>query len=224
MARLARVVIPGLAHHVTQRGNGAQQVFFGAADYARYLELLTESCLATRVSCLAYCLMPNHVHLILVPAADDGLRRCLSVVHRAYAGVLNARFRRTGHFWQGRFGSVAMDERHLYEALRYVLLNPVRARLVDSAAAWPWSSARVYLDGASDGLTNPWRMLGLVGDIPAYLAERGDAVCLERLRVSEHTGRPATDLALLRRLEAASGRRLRPRRRGPKGRSYTGDR
>ncbi len=74
MTRLARVVIPGLAHHVTQRGNGRQQVFFCDADYARYRHLLTESCAATRVSCLAYCLMPNHVPLILVPAIADGLR------------------------------------------------------------------------------------------------------------------------------------------------------
>jgi putative transposase len=149
MSRLARVVIPGLAHHVTQRGNGRQQVFFSDADCARYLQLLTESCAGTRVSCLAYCLMPNHVHLILVPATEDGLRRCLCVVHRAYAGALNARRGRSGHFWQGRYGSVPMDESHLYEALRYVLLNPVRAQLALTSEAWRWSSARVYLAGGA---------------------------------------------------------------------------
>ena len=214
MTRLARVVIPGLAHHVTQRGNGRQQVFFCDADYARYLQLLTESCAATRVSCLAYCLMPNHVHLILVPATADGLRRCLCVVHRAYAGALNARQGRSGHFWQGRFGSVVMDELHLYEALRYVLLNPVRAQLTATAGAWRWSSARVYLSGARDGLTQPWRMLGLIGDMSAYLAARADAVRVERLRVSETTGRPAAEAEFLRRLELDTDRRLRPRRRG----------
>ena len=218
MTRLARVVIPGLAHHVTQRGNGRQQVFFRDADYARYLQLLTASCAATRVSCLAYCLMPNHVHLILVPDTDDGLRRCLSVVHRAYAGALHARLGRSGHFWQGRYGSVPMDELHLYEALRYVLLNPVRARLTVTADAWRWSSARVYLAGESDGLTTPWRLLGLIGDMPRYLAARPDAVRLERLRVAETIGRPAADDDFLQRLEADTGRRLRSRRRGPTAR------
>ena len=222
MSRLARLVIPGLAHHVTQRGNGRQQVFFSDADYARYLRLLTASCAATRVACLAYCLMPNHVHLILVPATEDGLRRCLCVVHRAYAGALNRRRATSGHFWQGRYGSVAMDEAHLYEALRYVLLNPVRARLVDTAAAWRWSSARAYLTGARDGLTNPWRLLGLIPDMSAYLAARSDAVRVERLRVAETIGRPAADADFLRRLEAATGRRLRPRPPGPIARVSAG--
>ncbi len=221
MARLARVVIPGLAHHVTQRGNGRQQVFFCDADYDWYLRLLTASCAASRVSCLAYCLMPNHVHLLLVPGTDDGLRRCLSVVHRAYAGALNARHGRSGHFWQGRYGSVPMDEPHLYEALRYVLLNPVRARLALTADGWRWSSARVYLAAERDGLTNPWRMLGLVGDMRAYLAERPDAVRVERLRVAETIGRPAAEADFLRRLEQDTGRRLRPRHSGPPARQRT---
>jgi putative transposase len=214
MSRLSRVVIPGLAHHVTQRGNGRQQVFFSEGDYARYLRLLTESCAATRVACLAYCFMPNHVHLILVPATEDGLRRCLCVVHRAYAGALNTRRAVSGHFWQGRYGSVVMDETHLYEALRYVLLNPVRARLVQTAAAWRWSSARVYLAGGTDGLTNPWRMLGLIPDMPTYLDATPDAVRVERLRVAETIGRPAVDAGFLTRLEEHTGRRLRPRRPG----------
>lgn len=221
MSRLARVVIPGLAHHVTQRGNGRQQVFFRDSDYAWYLQRLTESCAATRVSCLAYCLMPNHVHLLLVPAREDGLRRCLSVVHRAYAGALNVRREKSGHFWQGRYGSVAMDEPHLYEALRYVLLNPVRAQLAATAESWPWSSARVYLTGACDGLTQPWRMLGLIGDMRAYLGERPDAARVERLRVGETIGRPAAAVEFLRRLEQDTGRRLRPRRRGRAARTYS---
>jgi putative transposase len=214
MSRLARVVIPGLAHHVTQRGNGRQQVFFSDADYARYLRLLIESSAATRVSCLGYCLMPNHVHLILVPATDDGLRRCLAVVHRAYAGALNTRRGTSGHFWQGRYGSVVMDEAHLYEALRYVLLNPVRAGLVATANEWRWSSANVYLAGARDGLTNPWRMLGQIPDMSAYLAARSDAVRVERLRVAETIGRPAAEDDFLRLLERETGRRLRARARG----------
>lgn len=97
--------------------------------------------------------MPNHVHLILVPSDADGLRGALSGVHRRYAGILHARRKRTGHFWQGRFGAVVMDEAHLAAALRYVSLNPVRARLVKRARDWRWASTRAHLAGKDDGVT-----------------------------------------------------------------------
>jgi putative transposase len=108
MARLARFVFPGLPHHVTQRGNGRAQTFFGPADYALYRALLAQSCRSAAVEVWAWVLMPNHVHLILVPADGDGLRRALAPVHRRYAGHIHGRARRSGHFWQGRFGAVAM--------------------------------------------------------------------------------------------------------------------
>ena len=147
MARLARVVIPGHPHHVTQRGNGRARTFFGDADDALYRDLLAENCRMAGVEVWAWCLMPNHVHLIPVPSDPDGLRGALASVHRAYAGIIQARRRRSGHFWQGRFGAVAMDEEHLAAALRYVSLNPVRARLVERAQDWRWSSTRAHLRG-----------------------------------------------------------------------------
>ena len=153
MARLARVVVPGYPHHVTQRGNGRARTFFGDADYALYRDLLAENCRTAEVEVWAWCLMPNHVHLILVPSDPDGLRRALSRVHRTYAGIIQARRKRSGHFWQGRFGAVAMDEEHLAAALGYVSLNPVRARLVERAQDWRWSSTRAHLRGKEDGLT-----------------------------------------------------------------------
>src|ERR1700728_3040832 len=130
MARLARGVIPRHPHHVTPRGTGRARTFVGDADYALYRDLLGRHCQAADIEVWAWCLMPNHVHLILVPSDPDGLHRALAAVHRRYAGVIHARRRRTGHFWQGRFGAVGMDEEELTEALRYVSLNPVRARLV----------------------------------------------------------------------------------------------
>jgi putative transposase len=154
MARLARVVVPGLPYHVTQRGDGRQRVFFADADYAAYRDWLAEAAGEARVSVWAWCLMPNHVHLILAPQDEDGLRRALARVHRRYAGFIQSRRRRTGHFWQGRYGAVAMDEAHLAAAYRYVNLNPVRARLVERAEDWPWSSARALLGLADDGLTD----------------------------------------------------------------------
>ena len=127
MARLARVVVPHIPHHVTQRGNRRQQVFFGEADYAAYRALLAEGCREAGVSVWAYCLMPNHVHLILLPPEAGALRAALSEVHRGYTRLVNFREGWRGYLWQGRFASFPMDERHLLTCARYVELNPVRA-------------------------------------------------------------------------------------------------
>ena len=146
MARLSRVVIPGLPHHVTQRGNGRAPVFISDSDYEAYRDWLGEACRTAGVAIWSWVLMPNHVHLILVPKDADGLRRALAPLHRRYAGRVHARRKRTGHFWQGRFGCVVMDEAHLSAALRYVALNPVRARLVKRATDWRWSSVHAHSD------------------------------------------------------------------------------
>ena len=133
MARLARIVIPGLPHHVTQRGNRREKTFFEEADYQLYLDMLADSSARAQAEIWAYCLMPNHAHIILVPGDEDGLRRTFADLHRRYTGYVNARARTTGHLWQGRYGSVVMDETHLVNAARYVTLNPVRAHLVERA-------------------------------------------------------------------------------------------
>jgi len=219
MARLARVVAPGLPHHVTQRGNGRARTFFDDGDYRSYRDLLGESCRAAEVEIWSWCLMPNHVHLILVPSDEDGLRRALAPVHRRYAGIVHARRRRTGHFWQGRFGAVAMDEEHLAAALRYVALNPVRARLVERAQDWRWSSTRALLSGKDDGLT---AITPVQARFPRFsdLLELGpDQAAFERLRQAESIGRPLGDAVSLKRVEKATGRRLRPGKRGPKSKA-----
>jgi putative transposase len=217
MARLARVVIPGHPHHVTQRGNGGARTFFDDGDYALYRDLLAEHCRAFGVEVWAWCLMPNHVHLILVPSDADGLRAALARVHRTYAGVIQARRKRTGHFWQGRFGAVAMDEAHLAAALRYVALNPVRARLVQRAQDWRWSSTRAHLRGKSDGITalKPIRQrFPDFADLLDTADEDNDRIA--RLRAAESIGRPLGDDRFLSRIERLTRRRLKPARRGPK--------
>lgn len=216
MARLARVVVSGLPHHVTQRGNGRQQTFFTDADYALYRDLLGESLNAAGVACWAWVLMPNHVHLILVPSDEDGLRRALAPVHRRYAGIIHARRRRTGHFWQGRFGCAVMDEAHLAAALVYVMHNPVRARLVERAQDWRWSSARAYQRGISDPLTQTRPVLERFPDIGEMLKYKADADATSRIRAAETIGRPLGEPAFLRRIERKTGRDLVPGKRGPK--------
>lgn len=217
MARLARFVLPGTPHHVTQRGNGRQQTFFSSEDYAAYRALLATHCAAHGVAVWSWVLMPNHVHLILVPEHPDALRGALSKVHRAYAGRIHARERRTGHFWQGRFGCVAMDEPHLRAALRYVALNPVRAGLVERAEDWEWASTRALLDPArGDGITDTAPVLERVPDFAALIRSGEDAALSKALRKSESTGRPLGDSNFLDRVEAMLGRDARPAKRGPK--------
>ena len=130
MARLARVVAPGLPHHVTQRGNRRQQTFFGDEDYRAYKDLLAEHCREAEVAIWAYCWMPNHVHLILVPQSAEGLRQGLGEAHRRYTRRVNLREGWRGYLWQGRIASFPLDETHLLAAGRYVELNPLRAGLV----------------------------------------------------------------------------------------------
>jgi len=218
MSRLARVVIPGLPHHVTQRGNGRMRTFFDDADYTLYRDLLAASCRAADVEVWAWCLMPNHVHLILVPSDADGLRRALAPVHRRYAGVIHARRKRTGHFWQGRFGCVAMDEEHLAAALRYVSLNPVRARLVSRARDWRWSSVRAQSSGRDDGVTTLAPVRARYPDFANFLSEQADDAMIERLRRAESIGRPIGNRKFLDTVERKTRRVLRPAKPGPKPR------
>lgn len=217
MTRLARAVFPGLPHHITQRGNGRAQTFFCDADYALYRDLLGTHCAAAGVEIWSWVLMPNHVHLILVPSDPDGLRRALAPVHRRYAGHIHAGLGRSGHFWQGRFGCVAMDEEHLGAALRYVALNPVRAGLVERAADWPWSSVPVHLGRIpADGLTAVEPVRSRYPDFAAVLAAGEDEAASTRLRRAEQIGRPLGGRDFLDRLERESGRPLAAGRRGRK--------
>ncbi len=141
MPRLARVVAPGLPHHVTQRGNRRQRTFFCGEDYESYLQLMAQFCEAEKVEVWAYCLMPNHVHLIAVPDSAEGLRRAIGEAHRRYTRMVNFREGWRGHLWQGRFASFVLHEAYLLTAARYVELNPVRAGLVNAPRQYPHSEA-----------------------------------------------------------------------------------
>ena len=128
--------------------------------------------------------MPNHVHLIVVPADEDGLRRTFADAHRRYTGYINARQRWTGHLWQGRYGAVAMDETHLVHAARYVALNPVRAGLCARAGDWAWSSATAHLAGEDDELARVRPLLDRIGDFAAFLGSEEDRQATRALRMA----------------------------------------
>jgi putative transposase len=183
------MVLPGLPHHVTQRGNCRQRIFFRDDDPILYLSLLRHFCRKSGTSVWAWCLMPNHVHLILVPSHEDGLRAALAPAHTRYAIELNRRAGGCGHLWQGRFASVAMDEAHLHACLRYVELNPVRAGLVERPEGWRWSSARAHLGLAADDLTDLGPMQTRIDDWRAFLDAGLDAEDRDAIRAAERSGR-----------------------------------
>jgi putative transposase len=141
MARLARVIAVGIPHHVTQRGNARQVILASEAERLVYLDLLRESSSLHQLSLLGYCLMSNHVHLVVIPQQTEALAVTLKHTHGRYAAYWNVRHKSSGHVWQGRFYSCPLDAPHLWAALRYVELNPVRAGIVARPEAWAWSSA-----------------------------------------------------------------------------------
>ncbi len=190
MPRIARLVIPGLPHHVTQRGLNRQPTFFEDADCQLYLDLLSDAATRADVSIWSYCLMPNHVHLILVPAREQGLRLTLGETHRRYVSTVSRRMETDGKLWQGRFASVAMDEAHLHTAFRYVALNPVRAKLVAKASDWRWSSTRTLIAAENDGVTDVAPVLVRTGDFSTFLGQSFDEDhAFAALRRAERTGR-----------------------------------
>jgi len=219
MARIARVVAPGLPHHVTQRGNRRLPTFFSDEDYATYVELMAASCDLLGVTVWAYCLMPNHVHLIVVPESEDGLRRAIGDAHRRYSRSVNFREGWRGHLWQGRFASYPLDETHALVATRYVELNPVRAGLVERPELWRWSSAAAHVGHTDDGLCDAAAMADYVDNWIAFLDRWPNEDEVKLLRLHERTGRPLGSERFTIRLEHRLSRVLRPRKRGPKPKS-----
>jgi putative transposase len=214
MPRIARLVVPDIPHHVTQRGNRRQPTFSSDADYDLYLHLLTEACRAAGTGIWAWCLMPNHVHLVLVPTHEDGLRAALGEAHRRYTWAANQRRGWRGHLWQSRFSSFPMDEAHLLACVRYVELNPVRAGLVARPEQWRWSSARAHLGLAGDKATDLAPMRARVPDWRGLLDSGLEEDERERIRAGERSGRPLGDAAFRQRLAATLGCPAAPRPRG----------
>ena len=219
MARLARIVAPGLPHLVTQRGIRRQDVFSDKADYVLYPELLQAHCAKERVAILAYCLMPNRVHLIAVPNKAESLGRAIGEAHRRYTRHVNDKKDWHGHLWHGRFASFAMDESHLLMAARYIELNPVRAGLVRAPEKYAWSSIHAHLSGQDDDLVSVKPLLDLAPDWPAFLRQGIDENERLTLRRHERTGRPAGDNKFISRLEKRLRRVLKKQKPGPKSAS-----
>jgi putative transposase len=226
MARLPRVVVVDVPHHVTQRGNARQVIFAQDADRLTYLELLRQYSELCGLSLLGYCLMSNHVHLIAVPRSATAMARTLKHTHARYAAYWNARQFSSGHVWQGRFYSCPLDEAHLWEALRYAELNPVRAGMVSAPEQWSWSSAAAHC-----GLTTPhpmldmelWRRRWTSTQWKEYLNQGASDSTCGQLRRCTYNGRPLGSPDFVADLERSTLRLLAPRK-GGRPKKPSGDR
>lgn len=214
MGRIARIVVLGIPHHIIQRGNRNQKVFFTDKDRNLYLDILRFNAFKFNLKIWCYCLMDNHIHLIAVPERPDSLARAMAETHRKYTYMINIRNNWKGFLFQGRYGSFPMDEAYLYCCVRYVERNPVRAGLVKLAEQYRWSSARAHVFGFNDPLLSPMPLRSQIKDWSIFLRGEEKEEDLEQLRKNQLTGRPLGNEDFIEYLERLTGRIIRKRRAG----------
>jgi putative transposase len=213
MPRIARAVATGYPHHITHRGNNRQDIFFVDDDRRAYLANLKEHCDKYGLDVLAYCLMTNHVHIIAIPKKEDSLAKGIGRAHLRYTQYINRMHKRSGHLWEGRFYSCALDDKGFWLASKYVELNPVRARICRLPWRYEWSSCSAHVDKKEVAeLLNLaiWNKMISAKEWRNELADGIDDEQLSRIRLSTHTGRPLGTDGFLSKLEKMLGRRVRP--------------
>src|ERR1700757_4005208 len=210
MARMPRIAAINIPYHVTQRGNARQFLLATDEERAVYLDLLQKNIRLHELRLIGYCLMSNHVHLVVIPQKADSLAQALKQTHGRYATYWNATHGLSGHVWQGRFYSCPLDNDHLWIALRYVERNPIRAKLVDEASTWRWSSAGAHCFGLPDDSVDLdlWNRRWTASTWKEYLASTETKSQLDALRQCAHSGRPLGDDAFVLSLEEATQRKL----------------
>ena len=213
MPRLARKVATGFAHHITQRGNNRQDIFFVDDDRLVYLDYLKQQADKYGLEVSGYCLMTNHIHIVATPHDDDSLAKAIGRTHFRYTQYINRFHKRSGHLWQSRFYSCALDERHFFVAMKYVELNPVRAKLCRMPWCYEWSSAGAHIDNKSRSdlldLSGWYKMIS-AGQWKNALLEGIDDAQMLCLRQRTHTGRPLGSDGFLSKMEKLLGSRVRP--------------
>ena len=217
MPRIARTVFSNVPHHVTQRGNRREDVFFKEADRLAYLEWLAQYCKKWQVEVLAYCLMTNHIHLVLKPNTEEGLQRVLKPLHMRYAQRVNKSKNWKGHVWQGRFFSSPLDDAYTWAAIRYVERNPVRAGMVEKAESYPWSSAAAHCGLMENSLLSPLTEMERAiteSSWSDWLALPEDEQAIQVLRQNVEKGLPSGSEFFIDSLEKLANKSLRFRPQG----------
>ena len=216
MARLPRIVVPGCPHHVINRGNRRQIVFFSDTDKKYFYELLKRETAKAKISIWTYCFMDNHVHLIAVPETVTALARGIGETQRKYTLTVNIRNDWKGHLWQSRFSSYPLDEENLFRATRYIERNPVKAGIVHNAEDYYWSSARAHVFGVKDEILSDFDLTSVIPDWASYLKEETSESDIALFRYHAKSGRPLGNDRFLDELERRTGRSLRKRKPGRK--------
>ncbi|NMC65970.1 MAG: transposase [Acidobacteria bacterium] len=209
MPRTARIVVPGIPHHVIQRGNRSEVVFFKEEDRRTYLKILTFFAKKYKVEIWSYCLMTNHLHLAAVPSRPESLAKVMGAVHKRYTALINIRNNWKGTLWQGRYLSYPMDERYLYTCIKYIERNPVRAKIVKRAEDYPWSSARAHIFKWDDPVLSSFFMIDQIKDWRAYLQEKESEEDLEKIRKNQSSGHPLGNERFYNQIEKLTGLKLK---------------
>jgi len=215
MPRIARLVATGLPHHITQRGNYKQDVFLDDNDRVKYLFWIQEYSIQYKLSILAYCLMRNHVHFIVVPQREYSLAKTFNAAHMRYSHYFNRKLKVTGHLWQGRFYSCVLDEPHLLSAAKYIERNPVRAKLVIKPWQYQWSSAKAHIDNKEQSQIRLNNIFEIMDDMSYdtwkdYIDSKEERLVTDNIRMHTLTGRPLGANKFIDILEKRFGRRLMP--------------
>lgn len=214
MPRTARLYLVGHPHHITQRGINRDSIFFDVEDYSFMLDSLKTGIEKSSSDLWAYCLMPNHFHLLVVPRIEEGMGKLLHYATFRYAQYFNKKYNRTGRLWQNRYYSSIVDfEEYLWAAVRYIETNPVRCGLVKTPDEWRWSSARFHIIGESRDMTLPteWIPQSLKENYRNYLLEQADDNMIRKAVIS---GRPLGSDEFIRKLETILNRPIKSRPRG----------
>lgn len=216
MPRIARIVLPGIPYHITQRGNYKQDIFSDDRDRVIYLDLVLEYIKKHQVEVLAYCLMMNHVHFIMVPKKIDSFSLIFNQISRRYAVYFNRKFDRIGHLWQDRYYSCPLDEDHLYEAIRYIENNPVKAGFTDSPELYQWSSTMAHLNltDQDEILSDYTPYLEEIDNWKEYLDDNYNEHIISIIKSCTMNGRPSGNEAFIQELEYKTGRLLRVKSKG----------
>jgi len=216
MPRIARIIVEGLPHHITQRGNRKQKVFFSERDYQAYLTLLGAHSKLFNIDVESYCLMPNHIHMVLVPHKKKDLALAVGMTHQKYTGIINKRENWRGYLWQGRFSSFVMDDSYLLAATRYILFNPVKAGIVKKPWDYKWSSAKHHLGLEKNPIITGSLLNTIVDDWKKFLTADLKDGEEKLIKLHERTGRPLGCNSFIEKLEKILDMKLKKDKPGPK--------